>query len=163
MWACLVSTGVCSGCWQWDGVRQGNYLAGAHIYLNPAQSWTSTKVREVLRHEVGHFMGFSVWYIDTSSPFCYNPSSKQSVMDLAPNAQFGCGDGLLQFDNTDVNALYGFTSISSLVGWDCSSYYGSRLACVNLVDNEPTNSYVYLDYWRCSTPSCSTKTYLAGQ
>jgi hypothetical protein len=66
---------------------------------------------------------------------------------------------------TDVNNYYGFTSVTNLVGWNCSHHFSNQATfCVNWYDDEAANSFTYADYWRCTNSTCSGgSTYLGAQ
>lgn len=106
-------------------------------------------------------MGFWEWYLHTV-PFRCNPNPPSTVMDLAPNAVFGCGDGstVTSADVADVNTFYRFSTVSNAMIWDCSAYYPGNAVCVTWYDDEPANAHTYIDYWRCTTQSCANRTYL---
>lgn len=155
----------CSNCWQYDSVRQTNYLSGIMLFLNPTVpfTWDGTKVLQTMRHEVGHFMGLHEHYLHTNPATC-NPSAPSTVMDLAPSSYTGCGDGsvVTTADSTDVVSYFSNSAPSNLVAWDCSSYYGLRTLCINWLDNQPANSLIYMDFWLCSTSACTSRTWLGS-
>jgi len=152
-WACMVYT------WTYDGSRLSNYITGGELRLvSSATTWDAVKVREVVRHELGHFMGLNEHYLHTS-PLSCNPNGILTIMDLAPGTYFGCGDGttVTSADVSSVTSEYGLSSVTSLIGWNCSSYYGGiRTFCINWYDDEPANSYTYSDLWRCADSACSS-------
>lgn len=159
-WACMVYS------WSsYDGTRLSHYIVGGELRLvSSAITWNSTNVTETVRHELGHFMGLNEHYLHTT-PISCNSSHPVTIMDFAPASVSGCGDGstVTSADASSVGTEYGFSTVSSLVGWNCSSYYGSNTMCLNWYDDEMTNSQVYADYWRCNDPSCSSSTYVIGQ
>ena len=164
-WGCFDTRTNCVGCWSYDSVRQAYYLLGGIAYLNPNKSWNTTTVTEALRHEIGHGMGFDDWYLHGPPASC-NSAAPSTIMDLAPNGVFFCGDGstVTSSDSIDVNAWYGFGSVANIFGWNCSSYYARATFCVNWTDTEATDSLMYIDYWRCTDQSCSGgNTYLGAE
>ncbi len=126
-WGCMDVRTNCIGCLVYDSNRDGYYLHGGIAYLNPSPpggySWNGTRVTEVVRHELGHLLGFDEWYVEGSG--C-NSTAPSTVMDLAPNNRYGCGDGstVTSSDITDVYVTYGLYNVSSLSGFVCTTWAG---------------------------------------
>jgi hypothetical protein len=146
-----------------DDARQAVYWVSSEIRVVSPQVWTATGRADLLRHEIGHWVGLDEQYIERPNPAC---SSVPSVMNAAkaPNAE-NCL-GIHAPTSWDIDKATRFWKGDNLES-PALGFAGSSLSLVwtDAMWTKVWHGYV-LDYWDsllgAFVPLDSTSSYSSG-